>query len=74
VHVPEARSLYGGRMTGEYLPSGPWIDRGGQWVGPTQDRFLALLDEYNLERFPSPNLGKTVLVFNGKRHEFNGFF
>jgi monoamine oxidase len=74
VLVIEARNRYGGRMSGQYLPSGQWIDRGGQWVGPTQERFLALLDEYKIRRFPSPNQGKTVLVFNNKRYEFNGFF
>ena len=74
VLVIEARNRYGGRMSGQYLPSGQWIDRGGQWVGPTQERFLSLLDEYKIRRFPSPNQGKTVLVFNNKRYEFNGFF
>ena len=58
VLVIEARNRYGGRMSGQYLPSGQWIDRGGQWVGPTQERFLALLDEYKIRRFPSPNQGK----------------
>jgi len=61
-------------MHGQYLPSGQWIDRGGQWVGPTQDRFLALLDEYGVRRFPSPSVGQKVLVFDGKRYEFDGFF
>lgn len=48
--VIEAQERFGGRMYGGYLPSGQWIDRGGQWVGPTQDRFLALLDEYGIRR------------------------
>ncbi|MCT0253527.1 flavin monoamine oxidase family protein [Synechocystis sp. PCC 6714] len=74
VLVIEAQERLGGRMYGEYLPSGQWIDRGGQWVGPTQDRFLALLDEYNVGRFPSPSDGLKVLLFNGKRYEFDGFF
>ncbi len=70
----EARDRLGGRMYGQTLESGQWIDFGGQWVGPTQDRFLALLDEYKVRRFPSPAQGKTVLMFNDKRYEFNGFF
>ncbi|MBL1211055.1 flavin monoamine oxidase family protein [Geminocystis sp. GBBB08] len=74
VLVIEAQNRIGGRMYGEYLPSGQWIDRGGQWVGPTQDRFLALLDEYNIRRFPTFSEGKKVLLFNGQRHEFDGFF
>lgn len=74
VLVIEAQERFGGRMYGRYLPSGQWIDRGGQWVGPTQDRFLALLDEYDIRRFPSPSEGLKVLIYNGKRYEFNGFF
>jgi len=70
----EARDRIGGRMYGRRLASGQWIDLGGQWVGPTQDRFLALLDEYGVRRFPSPAHGRTVLMYNGQRYEFNGFF
>ncbi len=70
----EARDRTGGRMHGQRLASGQWIDLGGQWVGPTQDRFLALLDEYGVRRFSSPVHGRTVLLFNGHRYEFNGFF
>lgn len=74
VLVIEAQDRFGGRMYGRELPSGQWIDRGGQWVGPTQDRFLALLDEYGVRRFPSPAEGLKVLLFDGKRYEFDGFF
>jgi len=56
------------------LPSGQWIDFGGQWEGPTQDRVLALLDEYGVRRFHSPSQGQKVLLFEGTRYEFNGFF
>ncbi|MBW4468102.1 MAG: flavin monoamine oxidase family protein [Pegethrix bostrychoides GSE-TBD4-15B] len=74
VLVIEARDRVGGRMHGEQLPSGQWIDRGGQWVGSTQDRFLALLDEYQIRRFPSPSEGKKVFLYDGNRYEFDGFF
>ena len=70
----EARDRIGGRMHGRRLASGQWIDLGGQWVGPTQDRILALLDEYGVRHFPSPAHGRTVLLFNGDRHEFRGLF
>jgi monoamine oxidase len=72
--VIEAQDRFGGRMYGRYLPSRQWIDLGGQWVGPTHDRFLALLDEYKVRRFPSPAEGLKVLRFAGERYEFNGFF
>ncbi len=74
VLVIEAQASLGGRMVGKRLPSGQWIDLGGQWVGPTQDRFLALLDEYGIRRFPFHTQGKKVLVFDGERYEFDGFF
>ncbi len=74
VLVIEAQESLGGRMAGRQLPSGQWIDFGGQWVGPTQDRVLALLDEYGVGRFPSPAEGKKVLLFDHLRYEFDGFF
>ena len=74
VLLVEARDRIGGRMHGHRLASGQWIDFGGQWVGPTQGRILALLDEYGVRRFPSPAHGRTVLLFNGDRHEFHGLF
>ncbi|TVQ11443.1 MAG: flavin monoamine oxidase family protein [Leptolyngbya sp. DLM2.Bin27] len=74
VLVIEAQENWGGRMVGRLLPSGQWLDFGGQWVGPTQDRFLALLDEYGIRRFPFHTEGKKVLLFDGVRHEFDGFF
>jgi monoamine oxidase len=74
VLVLEAQDYIGGRMFGKYIATNQYIDLGGQWVGPTQDRFLALLDEYKISRFPSPLHGKTVLIYQGKRFEFSGFF
>ncbi|WP_342596951.1 flavin monoamine oxidase family protein [Cyanobacterium aponinum UTEX 3222] len=74
VLVFEAQDYVGGRMLGKHIAPNQYIDLGGQWVGPTQDRFLALLDEYNILRFPSPLQGKVVLIYNDKRQEFNGFF
>jgi monoamine oxidase len=72
--VLEAQNRIGGRMYGQEIAPNQYIDFGGQWVGPTQDRFIALLDEYKIPRFPSPLEGKTVFLYNGHRSEFNGFF
>lgn len=74
VQVLEARPRVGGRMWGRLLPSGAWIDFGGQWVGGTHRRLRALLEEYGARRFPSPAHGTTVLCFEGRRFEFRGFF
>jgi monoamine oxidase len=51
-----------------------WVDLGGQWVGPTQSRFLALLDHHGLRRYASPHTGETVLCFGPRRCTFHGFF
>lgn len=72
--VLEAQDRIGGRMYGQQIAPNQYIDFGGQWVGPTQNRFLALLDEYKIPRFPSPLEGKTVFLYNGHRSEFKGFF
>jgi monoamine oxidase len=38
VAVLEARDRVGGRTFTELHADGTWIDRGGAWVGPGQDR------------------------------------
>ncbi|MCP9771245.1 FAD-dependent oxidoreductase [Synechococcus sp. Tobar12-5m-g] len=71
------RLPWGGQAPGEALAGGgsyPWVDLGGQWVGPTQTRFLALLDRHGIRRFASPHDGETVLVFGESRCSFAGFF
>jgi monoamine oxidase len=77
VRVLEAAPRAGGRLRRtrlEWPGGGTWVDLGGQWVGPTQIRMLALLDRAGLERFPSPHDGETVLHFGGERCTFSGFF
>lgn len=51
VRVLEARGRVGGRLLKHDLADGGWVDLGGQWLGPTQDRALALADEFGLKRF-----------------------
>jgi monoamine oxidase len=60
VVVLEARTRVGGRSFTFDMKNGGWIDFGGQWVGPTQDRFYALIKEMGCETYPSPNFGKTL--------------
>ncbi len=56
----EARNRVGGRSWTVPTRDGGWVDWGGQWVGPTQDRFYALIKEMGCETYPSPNFGKTL--------------
>jgi len=52
VRVLEARDRVGGRTHTE-VHADTAIDLGGQWLGPTQTRVVALADELGLERFES---------------------
>jgi L-amino acid dehydrogenase len=74
VVVLEAGDHVGGRMLREQTSDGAYVDLGGQWVGPTQDRILALADELSVQRFPWYHDGETVFIFNGDRGEFDGNF
>ena len=62
VVVLEARERVGGRTLNHTFDDGTVVEMGGQWVGPTQDRVLALLDEIGLATFPTYNDGKDLLV------------
>ncbi|GBF90676.1 hypothetical protein Rsub_03248 [Raphidocelis subcapitata] len=56
VTVLEANDRVGGRLWRTKVGSGAnsaYIDLGAQWVGPTQLRFLALIDEFKVEKFPT---------------------
>ncbi|WP_028932617.1 flavin monoamine oxidase family protein [Pseudonocardia spinosispora] len=65
VTVLEARDRVGGRNLGGFLSNGVPVEMGGQWVGPTQDAVLALIDELGLETFPSFDDGEALTVFDG---------
>jgi monoamine oxidase len=60
VIVLEARNRVGGRTLTGPLEGGGWIDYGGQWVGPTQDRFYALIDEMGGKTYPTPDHGVSL--------------
>jgi monoamine oxidase len=66
VAVLEARDRVGGRVFSVALPDGTRLDVGGTWVGPGQDRILALIKEYGLVTYPTNSDGKVVIVLNGE--------
>lgn len=67
VTVVEARHRVGGRTENGHFSDGQWIEVGGQWIGPTQDRMYELVAELGLETFPLYNDGKLLLHLFGKR-------
>ena len=60
VVVLEARDRVGGRSLTVKTGDGAWVDFGAQWVGPTQDRFLALIKEVGCETYPTPYRGAAL--------------
>ncbi|GAA4472780.1 flavin monoamine oxidase family protein [Rhodococcus olei] len=72
VTVLEARDRVGGRLLNERLPDGRPIEVGGQWVGPGQDRVLALLAELGLDTFPTHDTGRHIAEFAGTSTTYTG--
>lgn len=64
VVVLEARDRVGGRTCTE-VHHGTWIDLGGQWIGPTQDRIADLAAELGFATYPQPESGDDVVVEGG---------
>ncbi len=65
VVVLEARDRVGGRILNHTFADGTIVELGGQWVGPTQDRVLALADELGVGTFPSYEQGDNLLGIDG---------
>ena len=70
--VLEARDRVGGRVLNHYLPNGYEVELGAEFVGPTQDRVLALAAELGLETFDIYESGDNVLYRNGVATPFFG--
>jgi monoamine oxidase len=71
VVVVEARDRVGGRTLSADL-HGARFDYGGQWVGPTQTRLLALASQLGMNTFPTWDTGRKVLDLNGKVLTYSG--
>jgi monoamine oxidase len=72
VLVLEARDRVGGRIVNEEIGAGTFVEMGGQWAGPTQDRLLDLASDLGIATFPTYDTGKKVLHFNGRRGTYAG--
>jgi monoamine oxidase len=71
VAVFEARDRVGGRTMAGQVAGLP-IDLGGQWVGPTQTRVMALLDELGLSTFPQFSDGAQIFELGERMWRYTG--
>ena len=72
VFVLEARNRVGGRLLNHTLANGAVVEVGGQWVGPTQDRVLALAEELDVGLFPTYVEGEHFLAVDGEVKRYGG--
>jgi monoamine oxidase len=68
----EARDRVGGRILNHTLANGAVVEVGGQWVGPTQDRVLALAEELGVGLFPTYVEGEHFLAVGGNVERYGG--
>ncbi|MDX6697580.1 MAG: monoamine oxidase [Solirubrobacteraceae bacterium] len=71
VLVVEARHRVGGRVVNHNLGNGVVAELGAEYVGPTQDRILALAKELGVQVFPTYDTGDNVYFFDGSRSTWN---
>jgi monoamine oxidase len=77
--VVEARDRVGGRtlnynVTAPQASPGTIVEVGGQWVGPGQDRVLALIDELGLSTFKTYEAGNYIDYRNGRKTQYGHVF
>lgn len=70
--VLEARDRLGGRVFTKNLSDDLYLDLGGQWIGPTQNRMYQLCEEQGLETFDTYDQGKNILDLGGKIRTYAG--
>ncbi len=71
VVVLEARDRVGGRVWNHELGGGAVSERGGTFVGPTQDHVLALAKELGIGTFPTYDTGNNVYIRGSTRLEYS---
>jgi len=71
VAVFEAAPRVGGRVSSADV-DGVHVDLGGTFVGPGQDRILALAEEVGVSRYPTYAAGRNVIRWRGERRRYRG--
>lgn len=72
VAVLEARNRVGGRVHTHHIDEETYVDLGGQWIGPTQDKIRTLAAEMGVETFGTYNQGKNILAVGGRIRSYRG--
>lgn len=73
VLVLEARERVGGRTLNVEVPgSDAYVEVGGMWVGPGQDRVSALLTELGFSTYPTHDQGVNIAEFGGRIRRYRG--
>ncbi|MCP2288939.1 flavin monoamine oxidase family protein [Nocardia amikacinitolerans] len=67
VVVLEAADRVGGRARTERSAAETPVDLGGQWIGHDHTRMTALATEFGMTLFPTPSVGKALVVDGGRR-------
>jgi monoamine oxidase len=67
VTVLEARDRVGGRVWNHDLGHGQVSERGGTFIGPTQDHIAALMREMRVSAFPVYDRGDDLYIAGGER-------
>src|SRR5215207_8542622 len=71
VLILEARKRVGGRTLNHDLGGGKVIEVGGQWVGPTQNRLLALAKELGVATFKTYDKGDYIYYKGGTKTPYS---
>ena len=71
VVVLEARNRVGGRVLNKELGGGEESERGGTFIGPTQNRIAALAKDLEVDTFKTYNEGENVYYVDGERSTFS---
>ncbi|TVP57176.1 MAG: FAD-dependent oxidoreductase [Halomonadaceae bacterium] len=72
VMILEARERIGGRTRTDHFDQGLWLDIGGQWAGPGQDRLYGLIERFGKRLWPMYTQGRNVLHLDGKHRRYRG--
>lgn len=68
----EARDRVGGRLRNHELADGGIVEVGGQWLGPTQHRAVALAGRLGLSLYPTYTEGENLIEHAGRLTRYRG--